>query len=207
MTAVDPRPAPHPGASAAVTRRTAGPRVQPATLAPPPRVPTRPVLLTGALLLGLQTGVLLATDRSLQDVLLAAHLLLIAAFGVVFCLGAVTVAGFATGAAAAGLVLLHPGALLPLLGGAALLALGCGFAPGWAQVEAWQAAHPRPLTAEEAAAGQQALGVDRSRGRNRAVRLGRHWRSDRVLAAFLVLSFHPVLAAFSLWFVDWMQRR
>ncbi|WP_269186518.1 hypothetical protein [Modestobacter sp. VKM Ac-2983] len=26
-------------------------------------------------------------------------------------------------------------------------------------------------------------------------------------AAFLVLAFHPVLAAFALWFTDWTQRR
>ena len=33
------------------------------------------------------------------------------------------------------------------------------------------------------------------------------WRADRVLAAFLVLSFHPLMAAFSLWFIGWSSRR
>ncbi|MCZ2824381.1 MULTISPECIES: hypothetical protein [unclassified Modestobacter] len=175
--------------------------VRPATVAAPPRVPIRWALLAGALLLGVQGAVLLATDRSVRDVLLPGHLVLIVAFGLVFCLGAVTVAGFAAGAAAAGLVVLQPDTLLPLLGGAALLALGCGLAPGWTRVETWQAAQSRPLSTEqEAAATPQA---DRSRGR----RLRDQWRSDRVLAAFLVLAFHPVLAAFALWFTDWMQRR
>ncbi|GAA4743756.1 hypothetical protein GCM10023328_26720 [Modestobacter marinus] len=177
-----------------------------AAVAAPPRVPMRRVLLTCALVLALQTAVLLAAGRSLHEVLLPGLLVLVVAFGLVFCLGAVTVAGFATGAAAAGLVVLQPGTLLPVLGGAALLAVGCGIAPGWARVEAWQAAQSRPLTAEEeAAVARRAPGVDRSRAWSRGLR--DHWRSDRVLAAFLVLSFHPVLAASSLWFVDWTQRR
>ncbi|WP_164702795.1 hypothetical protein, partial [Modestobacter sp. KNN46-3] len=60
---------------------------------------------------------------------------------------------------------------------------------------------------EEAAVAQRALSVDRSRGWSRGVRLRNYWRTDRVLAAFLVLAFHPLLAAFSVWFIDWMQRR
>ncbi|KGH48207.1 hypothetical protein IN07_03055 [Modestobacter caceresii] len=208
MTAADPLAVLRPDASPAEAESHAESRMRLATAAGPPRVPMRRVLLTCALVLGVEAVVLLATDRSLHDVLLPGYLVLIVAFGLVFCLGAVTVAGFAAGAAAAGLVVLEPDALLPLLGGAALLALGCGVAPGWARVEAWQAAHSRPLTAEEeAAVAQRALSVDRSRGWSRGVRLRNYWRTDRVLAAFLVLAFHPLLAAFSLWFIDWMQRR
>ena len=50
------------------------------------------VLLTCALVLVVETVVLLATDRSLHDVLLPGYMILIVAFGLVFCLGAVTVA-------------------------------------------------------------------------------------------------------------------
>lgn len=158
--------------------------LRPATVAGPPRVPIRWALLAGAVVLGVQGIALLATDRSVRDVLLPGHLVLIVAFGLVFCLGAVTVAGFAAGAAAAGLVVLQPDTLLPVLGGAALLAVGCGLAPGWTRVEAWQAAHARPLPAEEAT-------VVPADDRSRIRRLRDRWRSDRVFAAFLVLAFHP----------------
>ena len=209
MTAANPLSGLRPGASPAEAESFAESRMRLATAGPrPPRVPMRKVLLSCAAVLGVETAVMLATDRSLTEVLLPGYLILMVAFGLVFCLGAVTVAGFAAGAAAAGLVVMQPGALLPLLGGAALLALGCGFAPGWARVEAWQAAHSRPLTAEEeAAVGQRALSADRSRGWSRGVRLRNYWRADRVLAAFLVLSFHPLMAAFSLWFIDWSAGR
>lgn len=163
-----------------------------------PRVPIRRASLAGALVLGTLTAALLATGRSPRDVLLSGSLVLAVACGLVFCLGAVTVAGFAAGTAAAGLVVLQPDALLPLLGGAALLALGCGLAPGWPRVEAWQAARSHPLGTEEAAPVPAA---------DRGPRLRDRWRSDRVLAAFLVLAFHPVLAASSLWFIGWTQRR
>lgn len=209
MTAANPLSGLRPGASPAEAESFAESRMRLATSGPtPPRVPMRRVLLTCAAVLGVETAVLLATDRSLQNVLLPGYLILMVAFGLVFCLGAVTVAGFAAGLAAAGLVVLEQQALLPVLAGAALLALGCGIAPGWARVEAWQAAHSRSLTAEEeAAVAQRALSVDRSRGWSRGVRLRNYWRGDRVAAAFLVLAFHPLMAAFSLWFIDWTAGR
>jgi hypothetical protein len=174
----------------------------------PPRVPMRRVLLVCAALLVAETALMLVTDRALSDALLPGYLILMVAFGLVFCLGAVTVAGFATGLAAAGLVLLDPSTLLPLLVGAALLALGCGFAPGWARVEAWQAAQSRPLTAEEEAAiAQRSFSGDRLRRWASGVRLRNYWRADRVLAAFLVPAFNPAMAAFSLQFVHWTSGR
>jgi hypothetical protein len=174
----------------------------------PPRLPMRRVLAVCATVLVAETALMLVTDRALSDALLPGYLILMAAFGLVFCLGAVTAAGFAAGLAAAGLVVLDPSALVPLLGGAALLALVCGVAPGWARVEAWQAGQSRPLTAEEEAAiAQRALSADRRRGWSPGVRLRNYWRVDRVLAAFLVLAFSPLMAAFSLWFLAWSARR
>ena len=209
MTAADPLAGLRPGASPAEAESFAEARMRLATRgATPPRVPMRRVLLASAAVLGVETAVMLATDRSLHDVLLPGYLILMVAFGLVFCLGAVTVAGFAAGAAAAGLVVVEHAALVPLLLGAALLALVCGFAPGWARVEAWQAQQSRPLTAEEeAAVGQRALDGGRSRGWSPGVRLRNYWRADRVLASFLVLSFHPLMAAFSLWFISWSAAR
>jgi hypothetical protein len=209
MTAVDPLGQLRPGASAAESESFAEARMRLATAGvTPPRVPMGRVLRLSAAVLAVETAVLLVSDRSLHDVLLPGYLILVVAFGLVFCLGAVTVAGFAAGAAAAGLVLIEPDALPLLLGGAALFALGCGFAPGWVRVEAWQAQHSRPLTSEEeAAVAQRALDGGRSRGWSRGVRLRNYWRGDRVLAAFLVLSFHPLMAAFSLWFIGWTGSR
>jgi hypothetical protein len=207
MTAADPLDELRPGASPAEAESFAESRMRLAT-SRPPRVPMRRVLGVSSAVLVAETAVMLATDRSLHEALLPGYLILMVAFGLVFCLGAVTVAGFVAGAAAGGLVVLEHGTLLPLLGGAALLALGCGVAPGWARVEAWQAARSRPLTAEEeAAVGQRALDGGRSRGWSRGVRLRNYWRADRVLAAFLVLSFLPLMAAFSLWFADWTAGR
>jgi hypothetical protein len=209
MTAANPLARLRPGASPAESEEFAESRMRLATSATtPPRVPMRRVLLTCAVVLVAETALLLVTDRALSDALLPGYLILMTAFGLVFCLGAVTVAGFAAGLAAAGLVVLDQSTLLPLLGGAAVLALVCGVAPGWARVEAWQAARSRPLTAEEeAAVAQRALGGDHRRRWAAGVRLRNYWRADRVLAAFLVLAFHPVLAAFALWFIGWTARR
>ncbi|WP_369137115.1 hypothetical protein [Modestobacter versicolor] len=209
MTAANPLSQLRPGASPAEAESFAEARMRLAVSGvTPPRLPMRRVLGLSAAVLVVETAVMLVTGQSLHDVLLPGYLILMTTFGLVFCLGAVTVAGFAAGAAGAGLVVLQPGALLPLLGGAAVLALGCGFAPGWARVEAWQAAHSRPLTAEEeAAVGQRALDGGRSRGWSPGVRLRNYWRTDRVLAAFLVLAFHPLLAAFALWFTHWSAGR
>jgi len=208
MTAADPLAQLLPDASPAEAESYAESRMRLATAVRPPRIPMRRVLLVCAAVLAAETGLMVVTDRALTDALLPGYLILMAAFGLVFCLGAVTVAGFAAGAAAAGLVLLEPSMLLPLLGGAALLALACGIAPGWARVEAWQAAPSRPPTAEaEAAGAQRALSGDRRRLWASGVRLRNYWRADRVLAAFLVLAFHPLLAAFSLWFIDWTSHR
>jgi len=208
MTAANPLAELRAGASPAESESFAESRMRLAVSSGPPRVPMRRVLAVCAAVLVAETALMLVTDRALSDVLLPGYLILMAAFSLVFCLGAVTAAGFAAGLAAAGLVVLDPSALLPLLGGAAVLALVCGVAPGWARVEAWQAAQSRPLTAEEeAAVAQRAMSGDRSRGWSPGVRLRNYWRADRVLAAFLVLAFHPALAAFSLWFLGWTSRR
>ncbi|WP_369133767.1 hypothetical protein [Modestobacter sp. I12A-02662] len=209
MTAADPlatmRADAPPAEAAGYAEARSRVATAPATL---PRVPMRGIMAGCAALLVVQTVGLISADRSWHDVLVPGHLLLMVAFGLVFCLGAVTVAGFAAGAAAAGLVVLDSSSLRPLLGGAALLALACGVAPGWARVEAWQAAHSTALTsAEEAALAQRSLTGARSRGWAPGVRLRSYWRTDRVVAAFLVLAFHPCMAAFSLWFIDWTSAR
>jgi hypothetical protein len=209
MTAANPLAGLRPDASPAESESFAEARMRMATAGPTlPRVPMRRVLLASAAVLAVETAVMLATDRSLHEVLLPGYLILMTTFGLVFCLGAVTVAGFAAGAAAAGLVVLEHGSLPWLLVGAAVLALGCGIAPGWARVEAWQATHSRPLTAEEeAAAAQRSLAAGRGRLWTPGVRLRHYWRTDRVVAAFLVLSFHPLLAAFAVWYVGWSSGR
>ena len=209
----NPLATPRPGASPAESEQYAEARkrladhraMADATL---PRVRMRRVLTVSGTVLVVEVAVMLATGRSLHDALLPGYLLLMVTFGLVFCLGAVTVAGFAAGAAAAGLLALQAGSLLPLLGGAALLAVCCGIAPGWARVEAWQAVHSRALTAEEeaAAAQHQVDGAPRRRWAA-GVRLRNYWRTDRVLAAFLVLAFPPSIMAFALWFIDWMASR
>ncbi|WP_222193135.1 hypothetical protein [Modestobacter italicus] len=208
MTAVNPMAATRADASPAEAASFAEARARLATTADLPRVRMRRVLTTCAAVLVVQTAALLATDRSWDEVLVPGYVILMVTLALVFVLAAVTVAGFAAGAAAAGLVVLDQASLLPLLGGAAALALACGFAPGWARVEAWQATRSRSLTAEEEAAlAQRALSGDRSRLWTRGVRLRTYWRADRVLAAFLVLAFHPSMAAFSLWFIGWTSAR
>jgi hypothetical protein len=209
MTAANPLARLLPGASPAEAENFAEARFRLATTAAtPPRVPMRRVLLVCAAVLVAETAALLVTGRSLQATLVPGYMILMVTFGLVFCLGAVTVAGFAAGAAAAGLLLVHASTLLPVLGGAALLALACGIAPGWARVEAWQAAHSRALTSEEeAAVAQRSLSGGRHRAWSPGVRLRNYWRTDRVFAAFLVLAFPPGLAAFAMWFVGWVAGR
>jgi hypothetical protein len=172
-----------------------------------PRVPLRRVFLICAGVLALEVALLLVLGQELRAALLPGYGIILLAFGAAFCLGAVTVAGFVAGAAGAGLLLLGAVGLLPLLGGAAVLAVICGVAPGWSRVEAWQAARFQALTAqEEAAAARKAppvVGRHRLAGPSVRVR----WRTDRVVAAFLVLAFPPCVAAFSLWFVDWVSSR
>ena len=177
----------------------------PATL---PRVPMRRVMTVSGAVLAAEVLVMLATGRSLQEALLPGYAILMVTFGLVFCLGAVTVAGFAAGAAAAALLVLDVGSLLPMLAGAAVLALGCGVAPGWARVEAWQAARTRPLTSEEeAAAAQRPVSGSGPRRWVPGVRLRTYWRTDRVVAAFLVLAFPPAVTAFALWSVEALAGR
>ena len=172
-----------------------------------PRVPLGRVVLTCGAVLAVEVVLLLVLGEGWQATLLPGYAIIVLAFGAAFCFGAVTVAGFITGAAGAGLLLLGAVGLLPLLGGAAVLALLCGVAPGWARVEAWQAARFQALTAsEEAAAARRAVPVvGRHRPTGPSVRV--RWRTDRVVAAFLVLAFPPCVAAFSLWFVEWLSSR
>jgi hypothetical protein len=172
-----------------------------------PRVPLRRVFLTCAGVLAAEVALLLVTGRDWQATLLPGYAIILLAFGAAFCFGAVTVAGFVTGAAGAGLLLLGAVDLLPLLGGAAVLALVCGVAPGWSRVEAWQAMRFQALTAQEEAVAARRVPptVGRHRVSGPSVRI--RWRTDRVVAAFLVLAFPPAVAAFSLWFVGWIATR
>ncbi|SDC59453.1 hypothetical protein SAMN05660690_2057 [Geodermatophilus telluris] len=154
--------------------------------APPTPVPLARVTLAGAVLVALAAGALLLLDRPAAEVLAGASAVLAAVSAAVFCLGAVTVAGFVAGAGLAGVVLLVPGSLPPTLAATVVLALVCGVAPGWVRVEAWQAAR--------AAGAAEPPAPGRLRGR---------WRTDRVLAAWLVLAFPPALAAAAEAFVSW----
>jgi hypothetical protein len=209
VTAADPLATLRPDATPAEAEQWSKGRYRrataPATL---PRVPMRRVMTVSATVLAAEVVVMLATGRSLQEALLPGYAILMVTFGLVFCLGAVTVAGFAAGTAAAALLLLDVGSLLPILAGAVLLALVCGIAPGWARVEAWQATRARALTSEEeAAAAQRPVSGSGPRRWAPGVRLRTYWRTDRVLAAFLVLAFPPSITAFALWFLDWTATR
>ena len=62
----------------------------PATL---PRVPMRRVMTVSGAVLAAEVAVMLVTGRSLQEALLPGYAILMVTFGLVFCLGAVTVAG------------------------------------------------------------------------------------------------------------------
>jgi hypothetical protein len=173
----------------------------------PPRVPLRRVFLTCGLVLAAEIPLMLVMGGTWVDAMLPGYAILMVTFGAVFCFAAVTVAGFTAGAAAAGLLLLGAVDLLPVLGGAAVLALICGVAPGWARVEAWQAARSVALTAgEEAAVARAPLPVT-GRHRINGPRQRISWRLDRVVAAYLVLAFPPAIAAFSLWFIGWVAGR
>jgi hypothetical protein len=174
----------------------------------PPRVRLARVFLTCGLVLGAEIVLMLLVGRDWHEALVPGYAILTLAFAAVFVLGAVTVAGFVAGAAGAGLVVLHLAGLPLVLGAAAGVALLCGVSPGWARVEAWQAARAQALTAgEEAAIARRAPRIAGGRHRVRGPRLRAGWRSDRVIAAFLVLAFPPAVAAFGLWFVDWVSSR
>jgi hypothetical protein len=174
----------------------------------PPRVPMKRVVTVCALVMLGQAGLLLVLDQSWNDALLPGFLILIGTFGIVFCASAVTVAGFVAGAGAAGLVATEGVGLPVLLAGAAVFALGTGIAPGWARVEAWQAVRSAPLTAEEEAAiAQRPLTPSGRRLWTPGIRLSNYWRTDRVLAAFLVLAFPPSVTWAALEFVTWTANR
>ncbi len=170
-----------------------------ASSAAPAQVPMARVTLACAGLVAVEVAAALLVGLPRHQALLGACSVLAIAFATVFCLGAVTVAG--AGAGAAGVVLLVPGSLPATLGAALLVALACGTAPGWAGVEAWQATRTSALTAaEEVTAARDASG-DPPAG------LRALWRTDRVLAAFLVLAFPPGLTAAALAFVSWSAGR
>ncbi|MBN1092446.1 hypothetical protein JKP75_07620 [Blastococcus sp. TML/M2B] len=140
------------------------------------------------LAVGAVAGGLLVAGRPWQDALLPGFALLLAAYGAVFCLRAVTVTGFLAGSAGAGLVIAGSIPLLGALAVAGVLAVACGGAPEWRRVEAWQS--------DRARMGDSAPGP-----------VGRLWRWDRVAAAFLVLSFPPAMAAFAEFFIAWSTSR
>ncbi|MCO7221617.1 hypothetical protein [Klenkia sp. PcliD-1-E] len=150
----------------------------------PVRLPMAVVLVGVLAGLAVAAGVGLLTG--VPGALLWPGLCVLAALvlGAVFVLGAITVSGFAAGAATAGVVVLEPDHLPLVLAGTAVAALLCGVAPGWARVEAWQAARsggpPAPAP---------------------------RWRTDRVVAAFLVLAFPPVFVTGAVAFVSWTATR
>jgi len=162
-----------------------GPVVEPVV---EPREPVR--LPMGVVLVAVLAGLAVAAGAGLltdvPQALLWPGLCLLAALvlGAVFVLGAITVSGFAAGAATAGLTALKPASLPWALAGTAVAALLCGVAPAWARVEAWQAA--------------------RSAG---PVAPAPRWRTDRVVAAFLVLAFPPVFVTGAIAFVSWTATR
>lgn len=163
-----------------------------AAVADPVRVPMPAVLLgsTGLVTAEGVAGVL--TGVPLDLLLTGVCATLVAVSALVFVLGAVTLAGFVAGAAAAGVVVLGPGRLVVVLLVMALVALCCGIAPGWARVEAWQAARSTAaVTTASVPAGPPRGGP------------ARYWRTDRVVAAFLVLAFPPVFVTGALAFVSW----
>ena len=172
-----------------------------------PRVQLSRVVLICSAFLAADVPLMLLNGEGWRQSLLPGYVIVLVAFGAVFCLRAVTVAGFVTGVAGAGLLLLGQAGLLELLAGAAVLAVVCGIAPGWSRVEAWQAARFQVLTAqEEAAAARRSVPtIGRHRVDGPSVRI--RWRTDRVVAAFLVLAFPPCVAAFSIWFVEWVGSR
>jgi len=174
----------------------------------PPRIRLGRVFLTCGVVLGLEIPVMLWLGDDWRQLLLPGYAMLVLAFGAVFCLAAVTAAGFVTGAAAAGLIVAHVVGLPVVLAGAAVLAVLCGLSPGWSRVESWQAARTQALTAgEEAGIARRPLALPRGRHRVTGPRARISWRSDRVVAAFLVLAYPPCIAAFSVWFVSWAASR
>ncbi|MGY1623185.1 hypothetical protein ACI789_13375 [Geodermatophilus sp. SYSU D00965] len=173
----------------------------------PPRVSLRRVFTVCAVVLAAEVPLMQLLGRSWLETMLPGYVILMVAFGAVFVLAAVTVAGFTAGAAAAGLVVLGVVGLPLVLAGAAALAVLCGFSTGWTRVEAWQAARSVALTAgQEAAVARTPLPIT---GRHRPKGPGRRiaFRGDRAMAAFLVLAFPPAIASFSLWFVEWVASR
>lgn len=197
-----PSPAALPGAAvvpaASSAELGAGPDAAPRE---PIRVRMGIVLLTvlAALVAELVAGVLLGVPMHLLGVVMC--LSTVAVFGLVFCLGAITIAGFAAGAGAAGVVVLEPGRLVPALLVLAVMAVVCGLAPGWARVEAWQAVRSAPV----GEAAQRAAG--RSAAPSLPSRLAVRWRTDRVVAAFLVLAFPPVFVTAAIAFITWTGHR
>ena len=167
----------------------------------PAAVPMARVTSACAGLVAVETAAALLVGLTWDEALLGGCTVLTIAFATVFCLGAVTVAGFFAGVGMAGIVLILPGSLPVTLGVALLVALVCGIAPGWAGVEAWQATRTSALTAAEEAA------VARSASGSTPGRRGALWRTDRVLAAWLVLAFPPGLAAGALAFLSLQNGR
>lgn len=173
-----------------------------------PHFPLVRIFLVCAGVLAAEIPLMLFLGRTWQQALLPGCAVILVAFGAAFCLRAITVAGFITGAAAAGLLLLGAVDLLPILGGAGVLALICGIAPGWARAEAWQATRFQARAAgEEAAIALRTTPAPAGRHGVGGPRVPNTWRTDRVVAAFLVLAFPPAMAAFSLWFAHWFQTR
>ena len=172
---------------------------------PPIRVRLDRISALCAALLVVETATVMALSGTVETALGAGAGTVMIVFALVFCLRAVTVSGFIAAAGAAGLVLLEPGWLPPVLGGALLLAIGCGLSPGWVRVERWQAQSTTTPTMPKEVVSGAAASPDGRRTGARAL-LG-NWRSDRVVAVLVVLVFPPSAMAGALWFVTWMAGR
>ena len=174
----------------------------------PIRIPMSSVLLVALALLVVELVAGLLTRTELHVLWLGMCVSAAALFGLVFSLGAITIAGFAAGAASAGIVVLEPDHLVTVLLALVVTAVVCGLAPGWARVEAWQAIRSTPLSGrEEAALAQVPLATLRRAGLPSRLRVRVRWRSDRVFAAFLVLAFPPVFVTGAIAFVTWTANR
>ncbi|MGY1721796.1 hypothetical protein [Blastococcus sp. SYSU DS0533] len=203
-------PAPHDRAPSPEAARRTVPSADRAGHAPRP-VAHRPVerrparlrvdraLLLCVPLLAAVVGGLAARGVPGRGLVVAGCLVLVTAFGAAFVWAGVSVAGFIAGAAGAGIVVAEPGHLLAVLVGAGVLALACGVAPGWERVEAWQDSRTnRSIRPPGAVSGSPAPSGNR---------WWRRWRTDRVLAAYLVLVFPPGTVAASAILLEWMSNR
>jgi hypothetical protein len=197
MRALPPVPAPT-GALISPSRSAALPEPAPLPVLEraPARVGVARALLTCTPVVAVVVGLLAVLGLPVAGLVVAGCLVVAAAFGAAFVWAGVSVAGFVAGAAAAGIVVAEPGSVLAVLFGAAVVALACGIAPGWERMEAWQAARTN-----------RSAGEATNRPAPAGRRWWRRWRTDRAVAAYLVLVFPPGTAAAAAVLLEWMGTR